>query len=159
MYQRGAIVEKISWRFLWCFCCFSGAFEYITKWKYYAQSLLERLTVCYSSLFYNCYLSACFYPGRENFQKLCKKCAENHSISKKLSAKTWHNNALICAETCWNFVRDALKSAEFSKVQLFSFAPRLEPRSLCLIYQLIHCAIENWNAYHIIWINYEKLLI
>ena len=39
-------------------------------------------------------------PVRENFQNLYKKCAEKRSIFKKFSAKTLHNNALICAEKC-----------------------------------------------------------
>ena len=93
----------------------------------------------------------------KNFQKLCKKCAEMRSTFTKFSAKTIHNIALICAEKCWNFVRNALwNPLKFQKVQLFSFAPWFEPRSLRLFYQLIHCAIENWNASHLIWIYNNK---
>ena len=40
------------------------------------------------------------FPGREHFQKLCKKCAEMRSTFKKFRAKTLHNNALPCAEKC-----------------------------------------------------------
>ena len=52
---------------------------------------------------------------REIFRKLCKKCAELRLFFKTFSAKTLDNNALKCAEMRWNFVRNALKCAYFSK--------------------------------------------
>ena len=40
--------------------------------------------------------SVCF-PGRENFQKLCKNFTEMRLIFKKFNAEKLHNNALIYA--------------------------------------------------------------
>ena len=53
-------------------------------------------------------------PGREIFQKLCKKRTEMRWFFKKFSAKTLHNNALKGAEMRWNFVRIALNFQRIS---------------------------------------------
>ena len=89
----------------------------------------------------------------KNYVRNALKCAQfsKNSAQKPYIIMRWcaRKSAETLQEMRWNPLK-------FQKVQLFSFAPRLEPRALCLIYQLIHCAIENWNASHLIWIYNNK---
>ena len=72
--------------------------------------------------------------------ELCKKCDEMHLLFKKFSAETLLNNAPICAELHWNFLRNALIFQNWSaktlkKIALKCVGTLQEMRWNALIFQ------------------------
>ena len=102
LWKSGESEKKCKWNTNFIYCKILINFCYSVNWRNQATRLPHVIKM----------INNCSFRVEKI---LCKKCAEMRWFFKKFSAKTLHKNALKRAEMRWNFARNALKTAEFSK--------------------------------------------